>query len=178
MVIGGCTGGAVGLALHAIWPNLVPHPQIYAIVGMAGFFAGAAHAPISTIIMVSELLTESTDFCSRQSGYRPYASCSAIVGRYTTNNLHRGSIRLPIRVTCSVDVFEGHSSCRRSMGAEASRFSRYEIASHRQLLANSRQHYFPVIDHENRFVGIFSSDDVLLAFSMMHFGNWRMHATS
>ena len=42
MVIGGITGAAVGLLLHGLWPNLVPQPQIFAIVGMAGFFAGAA----------------------------------------------------------------------------------------------------------------------------------------
>src|SRR5690606_41228291 len=55
MVIGGCTGAAIGEGLHTIWPSAVPQPAIYAVVGMAGFFAGCAHAPISTIIMVSEL---------------------------------------------------------------------------------------------------------------------------
>ncbi|MDB5387301.1 MAG: clcA 1 [Planctomycetaceae bacterium] len=55
MVIGGCTDGAIGQCLHWLWPSAVPHPAIYAVVGMAGFFAGCAHAPISTIVMVSEL---------------------------------------------------------------------------------------------------------------------------
>ena len=55
MVIGGCTGGAMGQGLHRLWPSLVPEPAIYTVVGMAGFFAGCAHAPISTIVMVSEL---------------------------------------------------------------------------------------------------------------------------
>ena len=52
MVIGGCLGAAVGSFFHGLWPELVPRPEVYAIVGMAGFFAGCAHAPISTIIMV------------------------------------------------------------------------------------------------------------------------------
>lgn len=55
MVIGGAIGGAVGLALSGWFPTLVPHPGAYVIVGMAGFFAGAANTPISTIIMVSEM---------------------------------------------------------------------------------------------------------------------------
>src|SRR5579863_692403 len=58
MVIGGCLGGAVGQFFHGIWPDLVPHPEVYTVVGMAGFFAGCAHAPISTIIMVSEMTGE------------------------------------------------------------------------------------------------------------------------
>lgn len=55
MVIGGCGGGALGIALHGLWPELVPHPASFVIVGMAGFFAAAAKTPFSTLVMVSEL---------------------------------------------------------------------------------------------------------------------------
>lgn len=55
MVIGGCGGGALGIALHSLWPRLAPHPASYVIVGMAGFFAAAAKTPFSTLVMVSEL---------------------------------------------------------------------------------------------------------------------------
>ncbi len=55
MVIGGCGGGALGIALHHLWPSLVPHPAAFVIVGMAGFFAAAAKTPFSTLIIVSEM---------------------------------------------------------------------------------------------------------------------------
>jgi CIC family chloride channel protein len=55
MVIGGCGGGALGLALHDLWPAVVPHPASFVIVGMAGFFAAAAKTPFSTLIIVSEM---------------------------------------------------------------------------------------------------------------------------
>ncbi len=55
VVIGGTLGGAVGLVLQQIWPGLVPNPEAYVIVGMAGFFASAASTPFSTVIMVSEM---------------------------------------------------------------------------------------------------------------------------
>ena len=55
MVIGGCGGGALGLAFHNRWPTLVPNPASFVIVGMAGFFAAAAKAPFSTLIIVSEM---------------------------------------------------------------------------------------------------------------------------
>ena len=42
MVIGGCLGASVGQVFHGWWPSLVAQPQAYAIVGMAGFFAGCA----------------------------------------------------------------------------------------------------------------------------------------
>ena len=55
MVIGGCGGGALGIALHHLWPGLVPNPASFVIVGMAGFFAAAAKTPFSTLIIVSEM---------------------------------------------------------------------------------------------------------------------------
>ncbi|MBI4866875.1 MAG: chloride channel protein [Candidatus Wallbacteria bacterium] len=55
MVVGGCLGGAVGMVFHDAWPAAAPNPASFIIVGMAGFFAGIAHAPISTVIMVSEM---------------------------------------------------------------------------------------------------------------------------
>jgi CIC family chloride channel protein len=55
MVIGGCGGGALGIFLNWVWPDVAPHPAAFVIVGMAGFFAAAAKTPFSTLVMVSEL---------------------------------------------------------------------------------------------------------------------------
>jgi CIC family chloride channel protein len=55
VVTGGMFGGAFGYAAAYFFPATVPHPGTYAIVGMIAFFAAAAKAPISTIIMISEM---------------------------------------------------------------------------------------------------------------------------
>lgn len=55
MVIGASVGGFVGLFLQKILPFTVSDPGAYVVVGMAGFFAGIASTPLSTIIMVSEM---------------------------------------------------------------------------------------------------------------------------
>ena len=55
MVIGGCGGGALGLFCNSHWPALVPQPQSFVILGMAGFFAAAAKTPFSTLVIVSEM---------------------------------------------------------------------------------------------------------------------------
>jgi len=55
MVIGGALGGVVGKLFHQWWPAVVEHPGAFVVVGMAGFFAAASNAPISTVIMVSEM---------------------------------------------------------------------------------------------------------------------------
>jgi len=55
MVIGGSLGAATGLMCAKLMPGLEIQPGAFALVGMAGFFAGAANTPVSTIIMVSEM---------------------------------------------------------------------------------------------------------------------------
>ncbi|MGD8318563.1 MAG: chloride channel protein [Myxococcales bacterium] len=56
IVIGAALGGLVGEISNQFigWP--APPVAAFVIVGMAGFFAGAANTPMSTIIMVSEMV--------------------------------------------------------------------------------------------------------------------------
>ncbi len=53
VVTGAMFGGAFGYAASYCFPSVEPHPGNFAIVGMIAFFAAAAKAPISTIIMIS-----------------------------------------------------------------------------------------------------------------------------
>ncbi len=55
LVIGAMLGGAFGATSELLFPTLTQDPRAYVLVGMAGFFAGVANAPIATLIMVSEL---------------------------------------------------------------------------------------------------------------------------
>jgi len=55
VVIGGMVGGAFGIASHQLFPNVVTQPGAFVIVGMACFFGGVAHVPISSLVMASEM---------------------------------------------------------------------------------------------------------------------------
>ncbi|MEL7372078.1 MAG: chloride channel protein, partial [Myxococcota bacterium] len=52
IIIGGLLGGAVGQLCGVFLPEISGPPGAFIVVGMAGFFAGAANTPISTVIMV------------------------------------------------------------------------------------------------------------------------------
>lgn len=159
MVIGGSLGAAVGTFLHQLWPGLVPRPEVYAIVGMAGFFAGCAHAPISTIIMVSEMtgdykLLLPTMWVSTLCFIlgRPWSLYQKQVPSRLDSPAHRGDF--------IVDVLEGihvrDVELRDRLTVPES-MSLYEIL---QLVPKTRHNYYPVVDEKNQLVGIFSTDDV------------------
>jgi H+/Cl- antiporter ClcA/mannitol/fructose-specific phosphotransferase system IIA component (Ntr-type) len=56
LVIGAALGGAMAAATNYLLPDLGVQPAAFAVVGMAGFFAAVINAPLSTVIMVSELV--------------------------------------------------------------------------------------------------------------------------
>ncbi len=161
MVIGGCAGAAFGQLMHQTFPSLVPFPESYAVVGMAGFFSGVARAPISTIIMIRELtgdfgLLVPTMFVStltfiasgRWNLYKKQ------VPTRMDSPAHRGDFLVDVLEGVHVDdvYLKDQKLMLIHEGATLD-----EIV-HR--LAKTNQHYFPVVDSEGKMVGMFSDDDV------------------
>jgi chloride channel protein, CIC family len=56
LLIGGALGAAVGTATAELIPALGIQTAGFAVVGMAGFFAAVSNAPLSTVIMVAEIV--------------------------------------------------------------------------------------------------------------------------
>jgi len=161
MVIGGCVGAATGLFLQRLWPELVTQPEAFGLVGMAGFFAGAAHAPISTIIMVSELTGNySLLLPTMLSSTLCFVLCQKVhlyQKQYPSRLLspaHRGDFLIDVLEGSHVsDVFDPERKIQLIPESK----SLDEIV---HSLAGTQQHYFPVVDDAGRIVGIFSEDDV------------------
>jgi CIC family chloride channel protein len=136
-------------------------PEAYAIVGMAGFFAGIAHAPFSTIIMVSEM-TGSYNLLLPTMWVSTL--CFLLCKRWTLytkqvpsrleSAAHRGDFIIDVLEGIRVeDVYQkDRQLCEihESMSLE-------EIV---HLLAENDQHYFPVVDDDRNLLGIFSANDV------------------
>lgn len=160
MVIGGAAGGAVGVFFHYAWPGVAPHPGAFAIVGMAGFFTGAAHVPISTLIMVSEITgnyslllpamwVEAITFtlCYRVSLYR------AQVPSRKDSPAHRGDFIIDLLGGLTVESVK--DKIRKPVTVRATDRLR-EIV---RVMEESTSHYFPVLDGDEKMVGILSTND-------------------
>ena len=128
---------------------------------MAGFFAGAAHAPISTIIMVSEM---TGDYKLLLPTMWVSTLCFLLCRRWTLyekqvptrleSPAHKGDFIVDVLEGNLVkDVFQKHANIRRVPEST----SLDDIV---HILAETHQHYFPVVDDQGKMVGIFSDDDV------------------
>jgi CIC family chloride channel protein len=159
MVIGGCVGGAVGLLLHTLFPDVVQQPAAFVIVGMAGFFSGIAKTPISTLVMVSEmtgsysLLLPSMWVCvltfAMSRKWNLYAS--QVEGR-VDSPAHLGRF--------AVDVLKG---IRVSEVADTNTYVMHESESLKKILqavGNTAQSTFPVLNSSGVLVGVISLDQI------------------
>jgi len=162
IVIGGCTGMAVGEFLQPLFPaGLIHQVPAFGVVGMAGFFAGCANAPISTIIMVSELTGEyklllPTMWVSTLCFLlmRHWDLYRQQVPSRLESPAHRGDFIVDVLEGIKVDeVYR-----KNAQPVMIPRAMPLERIVH--LVAETQQHYFPVVNDNGRLVGIFSADDV------------------
>ena len=159
MVIGGSLGGAAGIFFHQL--GWVHDPSAFVVVGMSGFFAGAANTPISTIIMISEV-TGSYDLllpamwvcaltfllCRRFTLYEKQVSNRA------HSSAHSGEYITPLLEEMTVaEVFEPNPNL-------ITIDQMMPLSQIVDTIAHTTQDYFPVLGEDGQFVGIFSSHDV------------------
>jgi CIC family chloride channel protein len=158
MVIGAALGGATGLVFHHL--GLLANPASMVIVGMAGFFAGAANTPLSTIIMVSEmtgnyeLLAPSMLCCTvaavmlrRYSIYENQAGTRAASGAHAAPPVPDALAGLTV------------AQCMdREAPIVASDEGREEFLSR---LAEGGHTRYPVVDSSGRILGLVDTRDVV-----------------
>ncbi len=169
IVIGGAMGGAVGKIFHLLIPTVISSPGSFVIVGMAGFFAAASNTPISTIIFISEmtnsyhLLLPSLMVCS---------ICYLLSKRWTIfenqvksridSPAHAGEFMMDILQTMKVQDLRHLIKEVRCVNEDMF-FSEFK-----KIFSSTKQHYFPVIDSNGKFSGIFSSNDVREVIFTLH----------
>jgi CIC family chloride channel protein len=161
LYIGAMLGGAVGQLGAQYFPEVVRQPSAFALVGMAGFFAGVAKAPIGALLMVSEmtqgyvlvvplmlacaipvLLSGSWGIYEKQVKNK-FASPAHLTD-LTINVLQNMQVR---------DVYNPHRPVTMLP-------TDMRLKEMKKLMMRTRESFFPVVDDEIRLVGILSFPDL------------------
>ncbi len=160
MVIGGSLGYACGLVCHQV--GLVTDPRAMVLVGMAGFFGGAAHVPLSTLIMVSEMTGD----------YHLLVPCmlTVTVAVVLLRRVRLFRSQVSGRLTSPVHLTEAAAGVLRGLPvaaclnpAETSIAASLPLGEVATLMAAGGHTRYPVVDHDQSVIGVLDVRDVLRA---------------
>jgi len=161
--IGALVGSAVGLG--AVELGLVEVAAPFALVGMGGFFAGVAKVPVASVIMVSEmtrgygllapLMLVAVVHMLLSRGWTMYR---AQVPSQIDSPAHTGDFVIDVLQSLKVrDVLEDIREPRLI-------HEDVTLRGAMRIVADSRETHFPVVDDEDRLVGLFSLTDLRRIF--------------
>jgi CIC family chloride channel protein len=168
LAIGALIGAIVGQASEFFFPNLGISSSCYALVGMGAFFAGVAKTPIAAIIIVCEM-TGSYGLLA------PLMFASVVhmlmATRWTIYDTQvPGLVDSPAHTgDFVIDVLERMHVADLLDGARRPETIPEDTTLRRALnrVSTAAGNYFPVVDADERLVGIFSLSDVRRIFQEM-----------
>ncbi len=161
LVIGGITGAALSVLFNDLLGRTVFDPGTMTIVGMISVFTAAASAPLSTIVLVTEM-TRSYDIL-------PYALLSLVIAQHLAgygrtlfeyqlfnrleSPVHRDELKAYILKVAKVrDVMTRNVITLKPDSP---------VLEAKRLMAEKFIAGIPVVDDENKVVGIVTTSDVL-----------------
>jgi len=161
LFIGSMLGGAYGLVLRRLLPEITARAGAYALVGMGAVFAAATHAPITGVIILFELTGDYRIILPLMLA----VVISTLLGRYWlagesiyTLKLSRRGVRLS--AGRDVDVMEGvlvEEAMTREMDTVRTDMTLRELEAE---FDRTLHHGFPVLDEAGRFYGVVTVKDL------------------
>jgi len=165
LAMGALLGGIVGQLGAQQFPGLGISAASFALVGMGGFFAGVAKTPIAAIIIVCEMtgsyglllplmlvsvihLLLSRNWSIYETQVEGPADSPAHHGDFVVDVLEKMRVDEVVDYDGEVAMVNQNSTLRRAL----------------EVVAGESASYFPVVDGDQRLVGIFSLSDIRRIF--------------
>jgi CIC family chloride channel protein len=160
LFMGAMLGEAFGQVVHAVFPAITAPVGAYALVGMAAVFSGAAHAPITAILILFEMTGDYHIILPLMLTTVISTLVSRLISResiYTLKLTRRG---VHLQQGQDIDVMQS-ISVRDAMTTEVKTvplsMSLDELADE---FARSHHHGFPVVDGMGELAGVVSIQDM------------------
>jgi CIC family chloride channel protein len=171
LFVGAMMGGIYGHVVHNLFPSVTASAGAYSLVGMGAIVAGTTHAPITSILILFEMTDD----------YRIILPLmmTCIISTITASQLQSESIYTMKLIRRGIDVRAGKEiSILKSLMVKdfmsrnlVSISENLPLNDLLQLIKESTNSYFPVLNGKNELVGIISLQDIrpaLLEESLMN----------
>ena len=160
LFIGAAFGGALGTVFAFVVPWAVPQPMAFALVGMAALFAGSGRAPITCIVMLMEMTADYSLILPLMIAVSTSYLVSSLIEPESiyTMKLARRGVHLQrgshIEVLKTIRVDEIMTTTPTVLAPEMTVPEVYAI------IDETHHTKFPVIDDENKVIGILIAEDL------------------
>jgi len=158
LFLGAMLGGVFGTFVHGIWPATTAASGAYALVGMGAVFAGAAHAPMTAVIILFEMTGD-----YRIIGPLMVAS---VVSTLLSEIMSRESVYTLKLTRRGVDVLGAEPDLLDTIPVAEAMTREFEAVSPELQVAELMDRFtrgdassLPVLDREHELVGIVSRSD-------------------
>jgi CIC family chloride channel protein len=160
LFMGAMLGAAFGQIVHGLFPSITAPSGAYALVGMAAFFSGAAHAPVTAILILFEMTGDYFIILPLMLATVIGTLLSRVISRDSiyTLKLSRRGVRLEqgqdIDVMHDVTVGEAMTT---DVDVVSIDMSLEDLAAE---FEESHHHGFPVVDGDGELAGVVSLQDL------------------
>jgi CIC family chloride channel protein len=160
LFIGSMLGGGFGILVHHLFPAITATSGAYALVGMGAVFAGAAAAPITSIIMLFEMTRDYTLILPLM--------LAVVTSTFITQRLGRESIYTLKLMRRGVDIHRrGQADIMKTITVGEIMTRNFPTVSPKisipelvEMLEETGHHGFPVVDEDGSFCGVVTLEDV------------------
>jgi len=165
LFMGAMLGSLFGQCAHQLFPSVTAPAGAYAMVGMAAFFSGAAHAPVTAILILFEMTGDYNIILPLMLATVVSTLISRLLSSesiYTLKLTRRG---IHLEQGQDMDVMQG-VTVREAMSAEIDAVPpEMPLVELADAFARTHHHGFPVVDGNGDLVGVVSIRDLEQALS-------------
>lgn len=165
LFMGAMVGGTFGQIVHRLLPSVTAPAGAYALVGTAALFSGAAHAPVTAILILFEMTGNYSIILPLMLATVTSTLISRAISRESiyTLKLTRRGVRLQrghdIDVMQGIEVSEAMTTDVDTVPADIA------LAELARAFAESHHHGFPVLDENGDLYGVVTIQDMERAMS-------------
>lgn len=165
LYMGAMLGGAFGQIVHQFLPDITAPVGAYALIGMAAFFSGAAHAPVTAILILFEMTGNYQIILPLMLTTVMGTLISRLISRESIYTLKLSRRGIHLQQGQDIDVMQGVTVgevMTTDVDVVSLNMSLDELA---KKFAQTRHHGFPVVDSSGALAGVVSIQDLDLALA-------------
>jgi CIC family chloride channel protein len=160
LFMGAMLGAAFGRVTNQLFPNITAPPGAYALVGMSAFFSGAAHAPVTSILILFEMTGDYRIILPLMLATVISTLVSRIISHESIYTLKLSRRGVHLEQGQDIDVMQGVTvgeAMTTDVDVVPLNMSLENLANE---FTRTHHHGFPVVDNADELVGVVGIQDL------------------